>query len=254
MDMREIMDSQRRYFQSGATLSVEFRVEMLKKLREAVREREAEIAQALKADLGKGDFESYMCEIGMVLSELSYMIRHTSRFTAKRRVRTPLAQFASDSYQIPVPYGNTLIMSPWNYPFLLTIDPLAAAIAAGNTAVVKPSAYSPATGKVVEKIIGACFPPEYVTVVTGGRKENAVLLEQKFDFIFFTGSQSVGKEVLRRAAEHLTPAVLELGGKSPCIVDSTAKIELTAKRIVLGNTSTVARPAWRRTIFCVSAR
>ena len=234
MDMREIMDSQRRYFQSGATLPVEFRVEMLKKLREAVQKHETEIAEALKADLGKGDFESYMCEVGMVLSELSYMIRHTPRFAAKRRVPTPLAQFAASSYQLPAPYGNTLIMSPWNYPFLLTIDPLIAAIAAGNTAVVKPSAYSPATSKVVEKIIGACFPPEYVTVVTGGRRENAALLEEKFDFIFFTGSQSVGKEVLRRAAEHLTPAVLELGGKSPCIVDSTAKIELAAKRIVFG--------------------
>jgi len=234
MDVQMILKGQRRFFRSGVTLPVEFRVEMLKKLREAVQEREAEIAEALRADLGKGDFESYMCEVGMVISELSYMIRHTPRFAAKRRVRTPLAQFAASSYQLPTPYGNTLIMSPWNYPFLLTVDPLIAAIAAGNTAVVKPSAYSPATGKVVEKIIGACFPPEYVAVVTGGRRENAALLEEKFDFIFFTGSQSVGKEVLRRAAEHLTPAVLELGGKSPCIVDSTAKIELAAKRIVFG--------------------
>lgn len=234
MEIQEILERQRRYFQSGATLPVEFRVEMLKRLREAVQSHEGEIAEALKADLGKGDFESYMCETGMVLSELSYMIRHTPRFAAKRRARTPLAQFAASSYQLPGPYGNTLIMSPWNYPFLLTIDPLAAAIAAGNTAVVKPSAYSPATSQVVRRMLESCFPPEYVAVVTGGRRENAALLEQKFDFIFFTGSQSVGKEVLRRAAEHLTPTVLELGGKSPCIVDCTAKIELAAKRIVFG--------------------
>ena len=125
-------------------------------------------------------------------------------------------------------------MSPWNYPFLLTIDPLADAIAAGNTAIVKPSAYSPATSKIIEKIITECFAPEYVAVVTGGRAENSALLEQKFDFVFFTGSQAVGKEVLRHTAEHLTPAVLELGGKSPCIIDASANIKLAAKRIVFG--------------------
>ena len=145
-----------------------------------------------------------------------------------------LAQFASRSYRKPSPYGNVLIMSPWNYPFLLTIDPLATAIATGNTAVVKPSAYSPATGRIITRIIAECFDPEYVAVVTGGREENAALLTKKFDFIFFTGSQNVGREVLRHAAETLTPAVLELGGKSPCIVDSTAKIPPAAKRIVFG--------------------
>ena len=175
-----------------------------------------------------------MCETGLVRTELSYMIRHTPRFAAEHWVHTPLAQFASRSYKKPSPYGNVLIMSPWNYPFLLTIDPLADAIAAGNTAIVKPSAYAPATGKLVEKILTECFSPEYVAVVMGGREENRALLDQKFDMIFFTGSQNVGKEVLRHAAEHLTPAVLELGGKSPCIVDSTAKIKLAAKRIVFG--------------------
>ena len=234
MEMEQILQSQRGYFNSGATLSIPFRVEMLKKLRAAIVSHEWEINAALKADLGKSDFEGFMCEIGMVLSELSFLIRNTPKFAAKRKVHTPLAQFAAASYQQAVPYGNTLIMSPWNYPFLLTMDPLADAIAAGNTAIVKPSAYSPATSAVVEKIITECFPPEYVAVVTGGRKENAKLLEQKFDFVFFTGSQAVGKEVLRRTAEHLTPAVLELGGKSPCIVDETAKIELAAKRIVFG--------------------
>lgn len=175
-----------------------------------------------------------MCETGMVLSELSYMIRHTGKFAKRKRVRTPLAQFASHSYVQPMPYGNTLIMSPWNYPFLLSIDPLINAIAAGNTAIIKPSAYSPATGKIIERIISECFAPEYVAVVTGGRSENTALLDQKFDFVFFTGSQAVGKEVLRHTAEHLTPAVLELGGKSPCIVDASANIQLAAKRIVFG--------------------
>lgn len=234
INIDEILEHQRRYFKSGATLPVKFRIEMLKKLHGTVKKYEAEIGAALKTDLGKSEFEGFMCETGLVMSEISYMIRHTRRFASRHRVYTPLAQFASSSYKKPSPYGNTLIMSPWNYPFLLTIDPLADAIAAGNTAIVKPSAYSPATSAVIEKMIGECFPPEYVAVVTGGRKENASLLEKKFDFVFFTGSQNVGKEVLRHTAETLTPAVLELGGKSPCIVDSTAKLELAAKRIVFG--------------------
>ena len=234
MNIEMIIEKQRKFFQSGATLPVSFRIAMLKKLLDTVNQYEQEISQALTADLGKSDFEGFMCEIGLVRSELSHMIRHVKRYAREKRVRSPLAQFASRSYIKPSPYGNVLIMSPWNYPFLLTIDPLATAIAAGNTAVVKPSAYSPATGKVIQKIIEACFQPEYVALVTGGRKENAALLEQKFDMVFFTGSQAVGKEVLRHTAEHLTPTILELGGKSPCIVDSSANITLAAKRIVFG--------------------
>ena len=234
MYIDDILKSQKNYYMSGATLPVDFRIKMLKKLRAAIRKYESEIADALKADLGKSAFESFMCETGLVLSEISYMIKHTRKFAAKHRVYTPLSQFASGSYKKPSPYGNVLIMSPWNYPFLLTIDPLADAIAAGNTAIVKPSAYSPATSDLIQKIISECFPTEYITVVTGGRQENAALLEKKFDFVFFTGSQTVGKEVLRHTAETLTPAVLELGGKSPCIVDRTAKIKLAAKRIVFG--------------------
>ena len=230
----QILESQRAFFQSGSTLPVEFRIEQLKKLYDIIKTNEKEICKALTADLGKSDFEGFMCEVGLVLSEITYMIKHIRKFAKEKKVRTPLAQFAARSYKKPSPYGNTLIMSPWNYPFLLTMDPLVDAIAAGNTAIVKPSAYSPATGEIVERIIQECFEPQYVAVVTGGRKENAALLDKKFDFIFFTGSENVGKEVLRRAAEHLTPAVLELGGKSPCIVDSTAKIKLAAKRIVFG--------------------
>ncbi len=230
----EILKQQKEYFESGATLPVKFRIEMLKRLYRAVNANEADICKALTADLGKSDFEGFMCEIGMVLSEISYMIKHTKSFASKKRVATPLAQFASFSYKKPCPYGNILIMSPWNYPFLLTLGPLTNAIAAGNTAIIKPSAYSPETSKIIEKIIGDSFNQEYIAVITGGRKENAELLNKKFDLVFFTGSQSVGKEVLRHTAETLTPAILELGGKSPCIVDSSAKIKLAAKRIIFG--------------------
>lgn len=233
-EIQTLLEQQRSYYKTGATVSVAFRIAQLKKLYATVKKYEAEVNAALTADLGKSDYEGFMCESGLVLSELSYMIRHTRKFARRETVYTPLAQFASHSYKVPVPYGNTLIMSPWNYPFLLTIDPLAAAISAGNTAIVKPSAYSPATSKIIEKILTECFAPEYVAVVTGGRAENTALLDQKFDFVFFTGSQAVGKEVLRRTAEHLTPAVLELGGKSPCIVEASANIPLAAKRIVFG--------------------
>ena len=234
MDIHEIAEAQRKYFRTGATLPVAFRIRMLETLRDAVSRHEADIARALAADLGKSDFESFMCETGLVLSEIGYMIRHTPRFAREHTVPTPLTNFAARSFRKPSPYGNTLIMSPWNYPVLLTLDPLADAIAAGNTAVVKPSAYAPATSAMLSELIGGCFPPEYVAVVTGGRQENAALLDEKFDFVFFTGSQAVGKEVLRHTAERLTPAVLELGGKSPCIVDETAHIPLTARRIVFG--------------------
>jgi len=232
--IKSLLEKQRAYYKTGATVPVEFRIEQLKKLYDTVKKYETEVNDALKADLGKSHYEGFMCESGLVLSEISYMIRHTRKFARRKTVYTPLAQFASHSFKQPVPYGNTLIMSPWNYPFLLTIDPLADAIAAGNTAIVKPSAYSPATSKMIQKIITECFAPEYVAVVTGGRAENAALLEQRFDFVFFTGSQAVGREVLRHTAEHLTPAVLELGGKSPCIVDASANIKLAAKRIVWG--------------------
>ena len=233
-DIQSLLDRQRAYYRSGATIPVKFRIEQLKKLYATVKKHQREINDALTADLGKSHYEGFMCESGFVLTEISYMIKHTKQFAKRKNVRTPLAQFCSRSYKQPVPYGNVLIMSPWNYPFLLTLEPLANAIAAGNTAIVKPSAYSPATGKVVETIIKECFSPEYVAVVTGGRNENTALLDQKFDFVFFTGSQAVGKEVLRRTAEHLTPCVLELGGKSPCIVDADANIKLAAKRIVFG--------------------
>ena len=233
-EIAALLEKQRIYFRSGATLPVKFRIEQLKKLYSAINKYRYEIGDALKRDLGKSRYEGFMCEVGLALTEISYMLKHIKSLAKEKRVRTPLSQFHSKSFKVPTPYGNVLIISAWNYPFLLTIEPLIDAIAAGNTAILKPSAYSPETSRIVEKIIGECFPPEYVTVVTGGRAENSALLEQKFDFVFFTGSRSVGKEVLRHTAEYLTPAVLELGGKSPCIVDSSANIPLAAKRIVFG--------------------
>ncbi|MBQ3216159.1 MAG: aldehyde dehydrogenase [Oscillospiraceae bacterium] len=233
-DIISVIESQRRYFATGHTLPVQPRIDALKKLRQALIENEAAIAEALRQDLGKTAEESYMCETGMVISELSYLISHVRRWAKEKRVATPLAQFHSRSYKKPTPYGVTLIMSPWNYPLLLTLDPLADAIAAGNTAVIKPSAYSPATSALLAKLLGEIFPKEYVAVITGGREENTFLLEQKFDYIFFTGSKNVGKLVLEKAAPHLTPVTLELGGKSPCIVDETANLKLAARRIVFG--------------------
>ena len=232
--IQALLSTQRAYSRSGATLPVSFRIQQLKKLYAAIKAYQPQIVEALTADLGKSGYEGFMCEIGLTLSEISYMIRHTKNFARPKTVYTPLAQFASHSYRQPVPYGNVLIMSPWNYPFLLTLDPLVDAIAAGNTAIVKPSAYSPATSALIAKMLAETFPQEYVAVVTGGRAENTALLDQKFDLVFFTGSQAVGKEVLRRCADHLIPAVLELGGKSPCMVDETANLALAAKRIVFG--------------------
>lgn len=229
-----LVSEQRAFFESGKTLCVCYRKEALKKLYAAIVSREQVLTDALQKDLGKSDFESYMCEIGLVLDEITCMLKHVDSFAKEKRVRTPLSQFASRSYVKPSPYGVALIMSPWNYPFLLTLDPLVDALAAGNTAIVKPGAYAPATAQAIKELLESTFSREYVAVVTGGRAENACLLDQKFDYIFFTGSKGVGKEVMRKAAEHLTPVTLELGGKSPCIVDESANLALAAKRIAFG--------------------
>ncbi len=233
-EITSIVENQRAYFSTGETLLVKNRINALKKLKNALESNNERFAEALKKDLGKSEFEAYMCEMGMALSEISFMLKHIRSYAKNKKVRTPLAQFASKSYQKPSPYGVTLIMSPWNYPLLLTIGPLANAIAAGNTAVVKPSAYSPATCALLEEILSQIYPSEFVTVISGGREENNYLLDQKFDYIFFTGSKSVGQLVLEKAAKHLTPVTLELGGKSPCIIDKSANLKLAAKRIVFG--------------------
>ena len=233
-EIRQILEKQHRIFREGATLPVSFRLSQLQKLKDGIRRYEEKLDQALEADLGKSRMESYMCEIGLTLSELTWMQKHLRSLVREKRVSTPLAQFAARSFRSPSPYGTVLIMSPWNYPVLLTLEPLIDAIAAGNTVVIKPSAYAEHTSAVLKEMLKECFPSEYVAVVTGGRAENKALLEQRFDKIFFTGGKTVGREVLRHAAEYLTPVTLELGGKSPCIVDKSAKIPLAAKRIVFG--------------------
>ena len=233
-EIRQILEKQHRLFREGATLPVSFRLSQLQKLKDGIRRYEEKLDQALEEDLGKSRMESYMCEIGLTLSELTWMQKHLRSLVREKRVATPLAQFAARSFRSPSPYGTVLIMSPWNYPVLLTLGPLIDAIAAGNTVVIKPSAYAEHTSAVLKEMLKECFPSEYVAVVTGGRAENKALLEQRFDKIFFTGGKTVGREVLRHAAEYLTPVTLELGGKSPCIVDKSAKIPLAAKRIVFG--------------------
>lgn len=232
--INQLLDKQRQYFYSGATFDLDFRISALKRLRASIRKYEDQIHAALKKDLGKSNFESYMCETGLVLSEITHMLKNIRSYAKEQTVPTPLAQFHSRSFRKPSPYGVVLIMSPWNYPFLLTMEPLVDAIAAGNTVILKPSAYSPATSEVIRLLIHECFDEKYVATVTGGRAENTHLLSLHFDYIFFTGSQSVGKEVMRKASEYLTPVTLELGGKSPCIVDKTANLRLAAKRIVFG--------------------
>ena len=234
MNIESTVAAQRAYFAQGETLDVAFRKDALRRLRETILSHEAQINAALQQDLGKSPSESYMCEVGMTLSELSYTLGHVDRWARRHSVLTPLAHFHAHSFTVHNPYGVVLIMSPWNYPFMLTMEPLIGALAAGNCALLKPSAYAPATSAVIREIVSACFPPEYVAVVEGGRKENQALLEQRFDYIFFTGGVTVGREVMRKAAEHLTPVSLELGGKSPCIVDSTAKLDLAAKRLAFG--------------------
>ena len=233
-DLQQLIQRQKAYFSAGHTLPTANRIQALKKLRAVLEAHEEQIYQAIRADLGKSRTETYMCELGLLYDELSYLVRHLSGFAKERRVPTPLAQFAARSYVKPCPLGQVLIMSPWNYPLLLTLDPLAEAIAAGNTVILKPSAYAPQTCEILQYIVREAFDPGHVALVTGGREENRQLLDQKFDFIFFTGSPNVGREVLKAAAPHLTPVSLELGGKSPCIVDETANIPLAARRIVFG--------------------
>ncbi|HPE15396.1 MAG TPA: aldehyde dehydrogenase [Oscillospiraceae bacterium] len=234
MDIAELIVAQRAYFDTGATRPVAARRAALLKLRAALLENEGKIAAALRADLNKSPFETYMAETGIVLDEIRFHLRHLEKWAGSRKVRTPLAQFPARSFILPEPRGVALIVAPWNYPLQLCLEPLVGALSAGCCAVVKPSAYAPAASRLVAEILGGAFPPGYVAVVEGGRSENRALFAQKFDAIFFTGSVAVGKEVMAAAAVHLTPVTLELGGKSPVIVDGTADIPLAARRVAFG--------------------
>ncbi len=232
--IEKVVAGQREYFRTGATLAPAVRKSLLKKLHDNICSHENEIMDALKADLGKAPFEAYATEISMVLHELKSLAKMSGQWVRPSRVRMPLVHFHSTSRIYHEPYGVVLVMSPWNYPFQLTMMPLAGAIACGNCCVVKPSEYSHHTSDIIERILKETFPEEIVCTVRGGRAENQALLEQKFDYIFFTGSPAVGRIVMEKAAAHLTPVTLELGGKSPCIVDRRCKVDLAAKRIVWG--------------------
>lgn len=233
-EAEQLLKKQRDFFHSGKTLPVAYRKEALLKLRKAILTYEEELCKALYADLGKSKSESYMTEIGLVLGEISHMLKHVKSYARERHIRTAMVNAVARSFEKPTPYGNVLIMSPWNYPVLLALDPLVDALSAGNTVILKPSAYSPATTAVLKKMLSETFDDEYVSVVTGGRAENASLLNLPVNYIFFTGSQTVGREVIKCSAKGLVPCTLELGGKSPAIVDETANIPLAAKRIVFG--------------------
>lgn len=234
MELKEILEAQRACFKSGVTLDIANRKVCLKRLLAKISEKKEALQQALYADLGKSATESSMSEISLVMGEIRYMLSHLARWAKPKKVGTAVSQFPGSCRVLHQPYGTVLIMSPWNYPVLLTLSPLVNALAAGNTAVVKPSAYAPSVSKVIAELIAETFDKSTVAVIEGGREENARLLDEKFDYIFFTGGLNVGKTVLQKAAEHLTPVTLELGGKSPCLVDATADIEYAARRIVFG--------------------
>lgn len=231
-----IVQKQKEYFRSGETLDISFRKSMLKRLLDAMQKWESKIANALWADLHKSYEEAYLTEISIVTGEIRNHIRKVGKWSRRRRAHSPLKLFPSRSYVVKEPLGNTLIVSPWNYPVQLLLNPLVGAISSGCTAVLKPSPYVPTVSKVIEEMIEETFEERYVAVVQGNRLVNAALLEQRWDMIFFTGSPALAKTVMEAAARNLTPVVLELGGKSPCIIDKTADIATAAKRIAWGKT------------------
>lgn len=232
--IKNIINKQRVFFNSKKTFDIQRRKELLKNLKKEIENNEKEIENALFKDLGKSEGESYLTELHFVYSELNIAIKNIDKWVKRKSVRSSLLNFPSSDYIIAQPYGITLHISPWNYPFQLSIAPLIGAIAAGNTVILKPSEYSINTSLVLEKIIDNVFPEDLVKVIQGGPEEANELLNYRWDYIFFTGSLNVGKIVAEKAAKFLTPTTLELGGKNPCIIDETASIKVTAKRIVWG--------------------
>jgi aldehyde dehydrogenase (NAD+) len=233
-DIKTTLTAQKDFFNSGQTKDVSFRKAQLDTLQKAIVENQEKILKALQQDLSKSAYEGYLTEVGIVLDEIRFIKKHLVKWAKARRVRTHLFQFPGSSYIYAEPYGVSLIISPWNYPFQLVIGPLIGAIAAGNCSVVKPSEYAPSTAQILSKIISKNFEPSYIAVIEGEAEVSQALLDEDFDYIFFTGSVAVGKIVMQAAARHLTPVTLELGGKSPCIVDRDVDLNLTAKRIVSG--------------------
>ncbi|MBR5863122.1 MAG: aldehyde dehydrogenase [Alistipes sp.] len=234
--IKTIVESQREFFRSGATLDREFREMQLKRLLKALKEWQKPLCEALWHDLHKSKEEAILTELSIVEGEIKNHLKHLKRWMRRESHSTPLKMTPSRSYTISQPLGCSLIVSPWNYPVQLLLNPLVGAISAGCTAILKPSPYVPQVSEVIEQMIEATFDEKYIAVVQGNRDVNSALLEQRFDIIFFTGSPSLGKRVMEAAAKHLTPVILELGGKSPCIVDKGANIPLTAQRLAWGKT------------------
>lgn len=232
--LEQLPEQLQAYFKTGKTLDLNFRLAQLAKMKSSLKSFESRFLNALAQDLGKSAFEAYETELGMVYAEINEALAHLKKWAKAKRVKPPLTQFPSSGRVYREPLGVVLVISPWNYPVQLALSPLVASIAAGNCTVVKPSELAAATGAVLADFLSQTFDPGYVSCVTGGVSETTSLLAQKFDHVFFTGSKRVGKIVMRAAAEHLTPVTLELGGKSPCIVDATANLPLAAKRICWG--------------------
>ena len=229
-----ILEGQRSYLSNLGTIDVDKRINNLKKLKKVIKKYEDEIIDALNKDLGKHIFEAYSNEVGFVYGSIDFVIKNLRNWTKVKKVKNDAAQLPGKSYIYKSHYGAVLIIGPYNYPFQLTIEPLIGAIAGGNTVIIKPSEYATATETIIEKIIKETFDEEYIAVVTGDYKVNSDLLDLEFDYIFFTGSVNVGKIVMEKASKHLTPITLELGGKSPVIVDNTADLKVSAKRILWG--------------------
>lgn len=234
MNIQTIVESQREFFLSQATKDVNFRLENLKKLKNAILKYEGRLNDALKKDLNKSAFEAYSTEIGFTLEEISYHIHHLKKWVKPTKIRTDLVNFYSRSYILHEPFGVVLIMSPWNYPFQLLFDPLVGAISAGNCAVLKPAHYSEHVTDTIVEMISETFDQRYISVFSGGRDVIQKMLDARYDYIFFTGSPFLGKIVMEKASKHLTPVSLELGGKSPCIIDEDADLAVAARRAIFG--------------------
>ena len=234
MEIERLIKAQRDYFREGKTLRIVERVSALKRLKAAILARREPILAAIELETGKDKTEAWLCEVSIVLAEIDFFLKKLPRLVKARRRPTQLAQLGAKAYEIARPLGNALILSPWNYPFLLAMQPLVDAVAAGDTVILKPSSAVPAVAELLVSTVAAAFPGEYVTVITGDREIARDLTDRKFDVIFFTGSVAAGREVYRRAAENLTPVILELGGKSPCIVTAAADLAKAARRIVFG--------------------
>lgn len=235
INFASVLELQKNYFSAGKTISVKSRIKALEALKQAIKTYENEVLDALRRDLRKSEFEAWATELGVVYQEIKYHIKHLPKWIKGQRVYTnQLVHFFSVSKIIPQPFGQTLIIAPWNYPFQLVMMPLIGAISAGNTAVIKPSEFTPSVAGIIEKIISDTFEESFIKVFTGGPEVSKALLNLKWDKIFFTGSPRVGKIVYEAAAKHLTPVVLELGGKSPTIVTNKANIEVAARRIIWG--------------------